>query len=100
MSYFYSLIGNEVQKMRDDQEVVRAAAENIARRAGAIKECEFHGEILTNDCDGEAFALGNSLYDSEFRGVFSSRDEMNAAIQSVLSDAAWDCGLCDKNRDD
>ncbi|WP_300747233.1 hypothetical protein [Pseudomonas sp.] len=86
--------------MQDNQEHLRAVAETIARRAGAVTECEYHGELLTNDCDEQAFALGNKLYDGEFRGVFSSRDEMKRAIQSVINDAAWDCGSCDRNKDD
>lgn len=83
--------------MRDEREELLGAAENIARRAGAITECEFHGEILDNYCAEEAYKLGNRLFDTEYRGVFSSRLEMTDAIKSVIDDAGSDCGMCDKN---
>lgn len=86
--------------MRDDRDELRGIAESIARRAGAITECEIHGEILDNDCAEEAYKLGNKLFDTEFRGVFSSRVEMTAAIKEVIDDAGWDCGMCEKNAND
>ncbi|MDF9778019.1 hypothetical protein [Pseudomonas baetica] len=86
--------------MRDDREELRGVAESIARRAGAITECEVHGELLDNDCAEEAYKLGNKLFDTEFRGVFSSRLEMTDAIKEVIDDAGWDCGMCEKNASD
>jgi len=86
--------------MRDDRDELRGIAESIARRAGAITECEIHGEVLDNDCAEEAYALGNSLFNTELRGVFSTRREMTDAIKSVIDDASWDCGMCEKNNED
>lgn len=86
--------------MHDYRDKLLEAAESIARRAGALTECEIHGEILDNDCAEEAYKLGNKLFDKEFSEVFSSRLEMTDAIKKVIEDAGWECGMCDKNASD
>lgn len=86
--------------MKDSHDHQREVAAQIARRAGAIAECDFHGELYDNDCAEEAYKLGNKLFDSEFRDVFRSRREMTDAIKEVIDDTAWECGSCDRNFND
>ncbi|WP_447809260.1 hypothetical protein [Pseudomonas putida] len=85
--------------MEDYRDALRSAAESIAKEAGAIKECEFHGDLIDNDNLEEAITLGNSLFTTTYQGVFESREEMEEAIRDVVSDASWDCGMCEKNAD-
>lgn len=86
--------------MRDYHDHQREVATQIARRAGAIAECELHGELVDNDSAEEAYKLGNSLFDTEFRGVFASRRQMTDIIKEVIDDTGWECGACDRNFSD
>jgi len=86
--------------MKDSHDNQREVAAQIALRAGALAECEMHGEVLDNDSREEANKLGNMLFDTEFRGVFRSRREMTDLIKDVIDDAGWECGACDRNLND
>ncbi|WP_440813528.1 hypothetical protein ACTACJ_07060 [Pseudomonas syringae] len=76
--------------MKDDRDELYSMALKICKDAGAVSECD-HGLLIDNDRADDAYAAGNGLFDTEYRGFFSSREEMNDGIKSVIDDA----GRCD-----
>lgn len=94
-----------MKRLMEHRESQREAATGIALQAGLLKRCEFHHEIYSA---GEwdftpGYKLGNyQITQGKLAGVFdeSERTEMAAAIKSVVEDAAEECWVCAKQRDE
>ena len=92
------------KQMMEEKEAKLCIAMQIALEAGVLKKCEFHencnyagGEEIEN-----AYKLANHKYSNgEFKDVFKNRREMTDIIKEVVEDeAAEECFVCAKNRDE
>jgi hypothetical protein len=91
------------KKMLEEQQRQGGTATEIAIDAGVLKRCEFHDNVydpLAGD-NTPAHELGKSKFMAgELKGVFSSSEEVVAAIDSAVQDTGEECYDCVKHRDD
>ena len=84
------------------RQALEAQATIPLRKTGAIRPCYIHDDILINceDADAErmAYAIGTNMVKAG--EVEGDREEFMAAIKSALQDAADECPICAKYRDE
>jgi hypothetical protein len=87
--------------MAEIEERERTAID-IAVKAGAIKRCEFHGEVLEASGDHVyAYRVGNSMMTrGELNGVFDSPQQMAGAVKAAIDGAGLECCSCDRLLED
>lgn len=94
-------MGSAKAQMMRQQELYDWAI-NIAVEAGAVERCIGHEEVFIDKFDDEAkkraYAIGTNQLKAG--GDMNEREDLMAAIKSVLAEAAWSCPYCDKNMAD
>jgi hypothetical protein len=85
-----------VDRQREDQQHLEAEATRPLLKAGAIKACDLHGDILINmeDLDAQrlAYAIGTKMVKAG--EVNATREEFMDAIKSALEDTSDECPIC------
>ena len=86
------------EMMRHEDNLVEATS--IAVKAGCLKRCEFHPEIVWDNFGDpqDAYKIGNAMYTAgELVGHYASRLELTDAIKAAIEQAGMDgCPLCSK----
>jgi thermostable 8-oxoguanine DNA glycosylase len=92
-----------VKRHMEQVEARRERATAIAIKAGVLKVCEFHEDVVyeTGEDVVEAYKRGNARYDKDSLGkIFESRTDMTDYIKEVVEEAADECWSCAKLRDE
>lgn len=91
---------SSVKRLMEHQEEMQALGARLLLQTGALKECEFHSEILMSqsdeDAEKHAYALGANLVKSGQAGTADFK-EMSEGIKAALDDATdGNCPYCEK----
>jgi hypothetical protein len=92
-----------IKRLMEAVEEKRGKAKDIARRAGVLKVCEYHDELFLSGEKEivEAYKSGNARWDKDsLEDVFESRREMTDYIKEEVEDAAEECWMCAKIREE
>ena len=85
---------NEMMRLED----LRSLAELPLQKAGAIKPCDLHDDVLIDQDDPEAvsraYAIGTNMVKAG--EVDGTREEFMDAIQSALENAFDECPSCSR----
>lgn len=87
----------------EKEEQQRKVAESIAIEAAAIKECEYHEDVLIDRGDPSANELAYKIANSRFSkkdeiivDLFEDRRELTNIIKQVIDAAGDECYSCSK----
>jgi len=90
------------KQIMESEQMKRDTALEIALDSGAIKQCEFHEDILYEGSSDykKAYRLGNSRYSSSgYSDVFKNRLEMTDLIKEIIDEYfEGECYACAKWR--
>lgn len=91
-----------IKRLMEEQEEKRSEARAIALKAGALKVCEFHDEIFVGGKDIlGAYKLAAASFKRGFRkDLFQNQQEFTDCIKEEVEDAAEECWVCAKIRDE
>lgn len=84
------------------QESLEGVATGVALRAGALRTCPLHDEVVLTaddpDADRKTYALGTIMVKNG--EVDGTREEFMAAVKSAIENASDECWICAKRRDE
>lgn len=90
------------EMMRQEAQIEEAT--EIAVKAGVLKRCEYHPDIVWDNFGEheEAYKIGNAMYSAgELQTRFASRRELTDAIKSAIAQAGiGPCPACAKMLED
>ena len=91
-----------IKRLMEEQEEKRWEARAIARKAGVLKVCEFHEETFVGEKDIlGAYKLAAASFKRGFRkDLFQNQQELTDCIKEEVEDAAEECWVCAKIRDE
>jgi hypothetical protein len=91
-----------IKRLIEAVEEKRGKAKDIARRAGVLKVCEYHDETFASGKDVvEAYRLAAARFKKgSFKDLFESQQELTDCIKAQVEDAADECWVCEKIRDE
>jgi hypothetical protein len=83
-------------------EELEGAAMGVLAKTGAVKQCEIHDGIFIDQYDSDAmrqaYAVGTNMVKAG--EVDATREEFMDAIKSASENAADECYICAKYRDE
>lgn len=74
---------------------------SAALRAGAVRPCPRHEEVLVSagdpDANSRAYAIATNSWKAE--NTVANREDLMDAVKAAIEHAADSCGRCEKDRD-
>ena len=91
---------SQIKREMERLEHLRIAAIEVAKQAGAVKECSFpgHSDCILDQCDDDANKLAYAIGTNRWKAgeIDGTREDFMDAIKEAIEMALYDCPKCDR----